>query len=72
MSSLYRLKTAKKKLKSIQVQHDLSLLERERLDVLIEEAKLLNVEAKNENFVYKVRGPPSALQIVKVFKEKNF
>ena len=72
LSSLHKLSKAPEDLKSIQVHHDLSISERDQLNVLLKKAKSLNEERNDDDdFVYKVRGPPQAFKIVKLQKAKN-
>ena len=70
--SLYKLENSPESLKEISIQHDLSQSERDDLKVLVDKAKDLNKIETSEEFKYKVRGPPCAFRIVKVFtKSKN-
>ena len=72
LSLLYKLKSGTETLKDLQIQHDLSLSEREELKSLLKESKKLNEQEKPKDYLYKVRGQSLAFKIVKVFsKAKN-
>lgn len=73
LSLLYKLQKAPEKFKSINVQHDLSQSEREHLNSLLKKAKEMNTDPeKPKEFSYKVRGPPNAFTIKKIFnRAKN-
>ena len=72
LANLYKLGEAPEEciIKSIQVQHDLSPEERKHTKLLLKEAHEKNENENPVNFLYKVRGPPGAIQIVKVYKKK--
>jgi len=69
LANMRELKNARDDIKKISIQHDLSPEERKTRKDLVLEAR-----EKNENllpeadFLYKVRGPPHAVKIVKVSK----
>ena len=67
-SRLSKLKEAPAGLKDIRVQHDLSPEQREATKKLLSEAYAKNQSEAPLNFLYKVRGPPHALKIVKVYQ----
>ena len=69
LSNLYKLSDARDELKSIRIQHDLSPDERELTKNLLAEAYNKNQDEKPSNFLYKVRGPPQAPRVVKVYKK---
>ena len=66
LSSLWKLKTDKK-FDNIRISHDMNEEDRRENKKLLKEAYQKNVEEKNTEFKYKVRGPPWAMKIVKVF-----
>lgn len=68
LSSLSKLKDAPSNLKCISVQQDLSPDERLKSKALLAEAYNKNQTENPTNFLYKVRGPPHAMKIVKVYK----
>ena len=63
--NLYKLQSDAD-LKTIRVQHDMSLEDREENRRLLKEAYLMNQQEKSTEYKYKVRGPPWSMQIVKV------
>ena len=65
LSLLYKLKSGTETLKDLQIQHDLSLSEREELKSLLKESKKLNEQEKPKDYLYKVRCQPLAFKIVK-------
>ena len=72
LSLLHKLQKAPESLKSFNIQHDLSLSERDNLNLMLKKAKEQNDREKPEGFQYKVRGPPFAFKIVKIAnKAKN-
>lgn len=66
LSLLYKLKNGPEDFKKINIQHDLSPSERDYLKTLLKEAKEKNEKEQPKGFLYKVRGPPFDLKIVKV------
>ena len=70
-AKLYKLKDAEEKYKNVQVQHDLSQEERDVIKKLVKEAEKKNEQEKPVNFLYRVRGSPGAMQIVKVYKKNQ-
>lgn len=69
LSSLHKLDDASPDLKQISVKHDLSTEERQRSKELFSEARRRNETESPADFLYKVRGPPHAMKIVKVYKK---
>lgn len=67
MDSLYKLKDADDKFKNISVTHDFSKEERAQCKLLLEEAKQ-NERDDSGDFLYRVRGSPGQLKIVKFRK----
>ena len=68
-SSLSKLKEAPVDLENIRIQHDLSPEEREKTKQLLAEAYAKNQTEEPVGFLYKVRGPPNAIRIVKVYHQ---
>jgi len=66
MESLYKLKHAAQKLRNVIVAHDMTKLEREECRRLVEEAKAKEEEDDSGKYLYRVRGPPGGLKIVKI------
>ena len=71
MESLYRLKQAEHKFKSVIVSHDLTKSEREECKKLVEEAKELTKQNSSGEFTFRVRGPPGKMKIVKIRSRKE-
>lgn len=69
MSKLYKLKEAPVGLNGIRVQHDLAPDDRAMTKSLLAEAYQKNQTEKPDGFLYKVRGPPQAPRIVKIYKK---
>ena len=67
LANLSKLKGASDELKAMRVQHDLSPDERETTKNLLAEAYKTNQNEKPNILWYKVRGPPHAQWIVKIF-----
>ena len=67
MSNLYHLKQAADPFKSVHVNHDLTVDDRNLTKQLLKEAYDKNQSEKPTDFLYKVRGPPGAIKIVKVY-----
>ena len=67
LSNLYHLKNAADPFKSVQVNHDLTDEDRSLTKQLLKEAYDKNQTEKPESFLYKVRGPPGAIKVVKVY-----
>ena len=70
-AKLYLLKDAEEKYKKVQVQHDLSQDERNVIKKLAKEAEKKNEEEKPVDFLYRVRGSPGAMKVVKVYKKSR-
>ena len=68
LSSLYKLKTDKK-FNDIRISHDMSEEDRKENKRLLKEAWEKNKKENNDEFKYKVRGPPWSMKIVKVFSK---
>ena len=60
------MKTAGEELMRVHVGHDLSPQERDHLNMLLKKAQEKNESENSPEFIYKVRGPPFALKIVKL------
>ena len=70
MANLFRLKEAPAALNGIRIQHDLAPDDRILTKSLLAEAYQKNQTEKPNGFLYKVRGPPQAPQIVKIYQNK--
>ena len=67
MESLYKLKSAADKFRQISVAHDFTKKEREDCKVLVQQAKEMQNNESGE-FLWRVRGPPGNLKVVKLKK----
>ena len=70
LSSLHKLENASADLKKLSVKHDFSADESQYSKELFDEAQRKNDADPTADFLYKVRGPPHALRIVKVYKKQ--
>lgn len=68
MKNLPKLAECEEKLKRVRVKHDMSKGEREEAKRLYEQAKEQEAKCKQDGgkFLYRVRGPPWAMNIVKI------
>lgn len=67
LSNLFYLKNATESFKLVQVNHDLTDEDRILTKQLLKEAYDKNQTEKPETFLYKVRGPPGAIKVIKVY-----
>ena len=70
LAKLYKLKLDKK-FERVRVAHDMCEDDRLENKRLLKEAYILNQKEQPTDFKYKVRGPPWALRIVKVFPKNG-
>ena len=68
-ANLYHLKDAHVPFKNVQIQHDLTLEERQITRDLVNKANEKNKEENPTDFLYKVRGSPGSMKIVKIYKK---
>ena len=68
LSNLYKLKSDKK-FKNIRIAHDMCEDDRLENKRLLEQAYNMNQQEKPTEYRYKVRGPPWAMKIVKIFSK---
>ena len=66
MESLYKLKNAEQKFKSVVVSHDMTLKERNECKELVAEAKRLSSDDTSGEYLYRVRGLPGQMKIIKI------
>jgi len=66
MESLYKLKHAQQKFKGIIVNHDMTQNEREDYKKLVAEAKSLADQDTSGEYMYRVRGRPAQMRVVKI------
>lgn len=67
MGNVTNLGSAKEEFQGVTISHDMTIKEREQCKSLVEEAKKMQIEEKG-NFVYRVRGLPGQMKIVKFRK----
>ena len=70
LSNLYHLKQAADPYKAVQVNHDLTDEVRNLTKQLLKDAYSKNHSENPADFLYKVRGPPSAIKVVKVYHRR--
>ena len=68
MNNLYKLKNLEEKFKNLSIAHDMTKQERKECKDLVEEAKKQSAEDTTENYIYRARGAPGAMQIVRLCK----
>ena len=66
MESLYKLKHAQQKFKGIIVNHDMTKNERDNYRKLVAEAKSLADQDTSGEYMYRVRGRPAQMRVVKI------
>ena len=70
MESLYRLRHAEQKYKDVIIAHEMTRTERDECKRLVELAKATAAQDTSGEFLYRVRGSPADLKIVKI-KKRN-
>ena len=71
MESLYTLKHAEQKFKGVVIAHDMTSTERDECKRLVSEANDKSDDDTSGEFMYRVRGPPGNLRIVKIKLDPN-
>ena len=66
MQSLYKLKHAEQKFRGIILAHDMTMLEREECKKLVAETKRLAQQDTSGEYLYRVRGNPGQMRVVKI------
>ena len=66
MESLYKLRHAESKFKGVIVAHDMTKMEREECRRLVVESKCKAIEDTSGEYLYRVRGTPGQMRIVKI------
>jgi len=66
MESLYKLKHAEQQFKSVVVTHDLTKTERDQCKRMVNEAKDKEAQDQSGEYIFRVRGPPGNLRIVRI------
>ena len=70
MESLYKLKNGDQRFKSIVVAHNMTKLERDQCKELVSEARSLAARDPAGEYLYRVRGPPGEIKILKFRKRQ--
>ena len=70
MESLYRLRSADDRFRSISIVHDMTARERADCKQLVEEAKAKQL-TETGNFMWRVRGAPGQMKVVKIKQSQN-
>ena len=70
MQSLYKLKHAELQFKNVVVTHDMTVAERAECKRMVTEAKDKEAEDQSGDYIYRVRGLPGKMQIVKIRKPR--
>jgi hypothetical protein len=68
MERLQHLKNAEERFNKVVFAHDMTILERDECKKLVEEAKIKESEDHSGEWVYRVRGPPGQMKILKLRK----
>ena len=71
MASLTKLRDADQRFKSISVSHDMTVREREYLKTLLNEAEEKNNLETQKNYVWRVRGDPANMKLVRLKKRQQ-
>ena len=71
MESLAKLRAAEDKFRRISVAHDMTEGERERCRSLVKESKEKQNKEESGEWIYKVKGWPGAMKIVKIKKQQG-
>lgn len=70
MNNLFRLRRAEERFKKVIINHDMTAMDRAEIKELVNEAKLRAENDKSGEYIYRVRGQPGHLRIVK-FKKRR-
>ena len=65
MNNLFKLKHLESKYKNVVIAHDMTKNERKNCKTLVEDAKKQQ-EEHSGNFIFRVRGTPGAMSIVRL------
>ena len=69
MTSLYKLGEAEERFRTISVAHDMTKKEREDIKKLVSEGKAKQEEEEEGNFVWRVRGLPGQMRLVRLRRQ---
>ena len=68
MESLSKLKQSEQKFRQIVITHDMIKAEREQCKKLVAEARAMATDDTSGEYIYRVRGPPGDMKILKLRK----
>ena len=68
MESLFKLKQSEQKFRQIVIAHDMTKAEREHCRNLVADARDMATDDMSGEFIYRVRGPPGDMKILKLRK----
>ena len=68
MESLFKLKQSEQKFRQIVIAHDMTKAEREHCRNLVADARDMATDDTSGEFIYRVRGPPGDMKILKLRK----
>ena len=66
IESLYKLKQAERKFKGVVVAHDMTRAKRDECKKKVGEAEALEEEDTSGEYLYRVRGNPGQMRIIKI------
>ena len=70
MESLYKLKNANAHFQQLSVTHDMTKNERSEIQKKVEEAKQKEREEETGEYIWRVRGAPGSLKVVRLRKRQ--
>jgi len=70
MESLYKLRNAEQKYRGIVIAHDMTKLERDQCKEAVADAKSMAAQDSSGEYVYRVRGPPGEMKVLKFRKRQ--
>ena len=70
MESMSKLKSAEAKYKQLSITHDMTQKERTQCKLLVQEAKDKEQQEGQGEWIYRVRGPPTDMCIIKLKKRQ--
>lgn len=70
MNSLFRLRKAEERFRKIVINHDMTAVDRAEIREMVSEAKTMEENDQSGEYIYRVRGQPGQLKIVKIKKRR--
>jgi len=71
MESAFRLRNAEDKYKGVIIAHDMTKQQREECKKLVKEAKDSESQEPSGEYIFRVRGAPEEMKIVKIRKRQQ-